>query len=704
MSWKSQFSARFSAKSFAPLPGVSSPCRAIALLVCLVCLVSPSWAQSLPDASAGDPGAGNGRLGGIENVFIIVMDGVRCKEAFDDPTHQYIPRIWNDLRPLGTIYTDFINAGQTATTAGHAAMVTGVTQHIPNTLLLGVTEIEILQQDPSIFQYYRSQLGIPQNKTWLINGKGPMIENVGICHHPLYGDDFSPSVSFTEKTTDSATWTEVESVIDTYHPSLTMINLKDVDEAGHARVWQDYVDAIVDADTIVYDICQKILNDPHYQNNTVIFITSDHGRHLDNVSTAWRDHGCACQGCRRIPFLAIGPGIKVDTVIESDEGRLCDLAPTVAYLLDFDARFSQGRILREIFETPPPAESNAMSHPAVAYASGKIHVACCRHIGRDSQIIYANSSNNGQSWNNATVLSPGKNHNLQPSITTLNDRVAVSWSEYQADGSYGGIVRVSTNSGSSWGQKISLPGNKPRQEDLNTDITPLKNWWGTYYFYTVWTEQEYEIGYLNIAEIKNSYVSDSDSFTSDLMDHPRCASSSDDIHVVYEQIDTDYHNWDIWYCRYDGSSWKTPMRLCQTDDDSLAPDVAADDSDDVYVVWAEEKDGKFEIRFRKSTNNGSSWSSYTVISQSSEGAWRPRISSGGGTLAVVWEGVEAGNSVLFRRKSTNDGDSWRSVKTITSNSLDSFLPAQTVNSNEVLHAFWMDGSWPTAIGFTDIQL
>lgn len=34
-----------------------------------------------------------------ENVFIVVIDGIRDTEAFDDTSHAHIPNLWNNLRP-----------------------------------------------------------------------------------------------------------------------------------------------------------------------------------------------------------------------------------------------------------------------------------------------------------------------------------------------------------------------------------------------------------------------------------------------------------------------------------------------------------------------------------------------------------------------------------------------------------------------------
>ena len=68
----------------------------------------------------------------VENVFLIVIDGLRNSEAFKDPTHKYIPRIWNDLKPLGTTYLNFFSLGRTDTTPGHYAMASGSSGMLPS--------------------------------------------------------------------------------------------------------------------------------------------------------------------------------------------------------------------------------------------------------------------------------------------------------------------------------------------------------------------------------------------------------------------------------------------------------------------------------------------------------------------------------------------------------------------------------------------
>src|SRR5438046_9901096 len=67
-----------------------------------------------------------------ENVIIAVMDGTHYDRTFGDPEHRLIPHLWNDLRPLGTSYTNFYNNSVPITKAGHSNIMTGNWQYNRN--------------------------------------------------------------------------------------------------------------------------------------------------------------------------------------------------------------------------------------------------------------------------------------------------------------------------------------------------------------------------------------------------------------------------------------------------------------------------------------------------------------------------------------------------------------------------------------------
>jgi hypothetical protein len=121
-----------------------------------------------------------------ENVIILVIDGLRNEEAFDDPLHQYIPHIWNDMRPQGTIYTQFYLTNWPFTTSGHMSIVTGARSNLP--LSIGSVSNNSREHNPTIFEAYRKVFGLPGNETWIISGKN-QLSTCDYSIHPSWGDE-----------------------------------------------------------------------------------------------------------------------------------------------------------------------------------------------------------------------------------------------------------------------------------------------------------------------------------------------------------------------------------------------------------------------------------------------------------------------------------------------------------------------------------
>ena len=282
-----------------------------------------------------------------KNVFLVVMDGVRYSETFGDPTHQFIPHIWNDLRPLGTIYTNFRNDFITVTVPGHTAMLTGVWQNIKN----DGTE---RPHHPTVFEYYRKETGAPINKTWVVVQHMNLIRT-DYSDHPDYGERYKARIDSPglhkpgelEHAGDVATLDILEAVMRRDHPSLVMVNFGMTDSMGHSGSWSAYTNAIRDADMLIYYLWLKIQNDPVYKEKTTIFITNDHGRHLDGIKTGFQAHGDDCEGCRHVMMLVIGPDTEVNTVVDATR-QLIDVAPTIGALMGFGTPLAKGNVMSEM--------------------------------------------------------------------------------------------------------------------------------------------------------------------------------------------------------------------------------------------------------------------------------------------------------------------------------------------------------------------
>jgi hypothetical protein len=166
-----------------------------------------------------------------------------------------------------------------------------------------------------------------------------------------YGKSYESTIVEADNYNDIAVIDSVKKNLSLYHPKLTLVNLSQVDRKGHDKIWDEYLSAIKQADSLVYDLWNFIQSDPIYKNKTTLIITNDHGRH----TTDFTAHGDNCEGCSHVMGLMIGPETPINEV-DTTRRRLIDIAPTVASLLNFKTPLSEGERI-DIFQKPTAVSS-----------------------------------------------------------------------------------------------------------------------------------------------------------------------------------------------------------------------------------------------------------------------------------------------------------------------------------------------------------
>lgn len=291
-------------------------------------------ATSGPPAVSLDP-ADNG-----PKVILFVIDGPRYTEVFGDTAGGFanIPDLWNELRPQGTLLTNFRNQGETKTMPGHSSILSGTWQNIAN----DGTE---RPHSPTLFEYYRKALGAPQSEVYLIAGKDKLA-TTAYSDHPEYGAAYGASVITGGY--DLAIRDSLYAVLGREKPRLVMACFSEVDWQGHSNVWEDYIAAIANVDSLAAGTWEHLQSDPFYAGQTYLFITADHGRH----TTAFDSHGDACWGCRHLIFLALGPDVRAGHASNAMFTQR-DICRTVGGIFDIPVPYSEGNYLQDIFEMVP---------------------------------------------------------------------------------------------------------------------------------------------------------------------------------------------------------------------------------------------------------------------------------------------------------------------------------------------------------------
>lgn len=142
---------------------------------------------------------------------------------------------------------------------------------------------------------------------------------------------------------DSVTEQAINFITD-INPAFTFIHLDLVDKAGHAYGLKsdEYRSAVEKSDKLVGKIIRSVSMELP-EEEIVFIISSDHG-------FTGKHHGGFSPKTKRIPWMAIGAGVKSGKKIRSNI-KIFDTAPTIARILSLPVpKTWKGKVLDEIFD------------------------------------------------------------------------------------------------------------------------------------------------------------------------------------------------------------------------------------------------------------------------------------------------------------------------------------------------------------------
>jgi hypothetical protein len=332
-------------------------------------------------------------------VVVTFGGGARDEETFASEGQQYIPHMLSELIPQATFFTQVVNRGILGHYVGTASLATGCYETFNNFA-------PVSPHNPTIFEYYRRDRHRPASDAWVIapsNG----FNHIGESDHALYGkglgatvvlpkqmlSSLSPSGSSdfesllrdnyespvqvplsdqhaetvhelasimqlsvsdflaharTVSSPDELSLFIAQHVMRKFAPSLLWITLHDIDIA-HSGAYSLYTDAIVRSDRICAELWRSIQANPEYSGRTNLFILPDFGRDGDNEpgGNGFQHHRTGDPLSRTTWLMALGPGIRENVTVDRPVESV-DLVPTLARLLQCEARFSSGRLLQEV--------------------------------------------------------------------------------------------------------------------------------------------------------------------------------------------------------------------------------------------------------------------------------------------------------------------------------------------------------------------
>ncbi|TRZ72141.1 MAG: exo-alpha-sialidase, partial [Bacteroidetes bacterium] len=164
------------------------------------------------------------------------------------------------------------------------------------------------------------------------------------------------------------------------------------------------------------------------------------------------------------------------------------------------------------------------------------------------------------------------------------------------------------------------------------------------------------------------------------------------------------------------AQWAPDVRLTN---DPFSSNISVSNShciaasnDTLHVVWYDNRDGNFEIYYKRSTDGGATWESDTRMTTNSFLSYDPCIVLSGPVLHLFWGDSRDGNREIYYKRSLNGGNNWGADIRLTNAIRASESPSAAI-SDSVIHLTWYDerddpsGNWYTEIYYkrsTDLGL
>lgn len=135
-----------------------------------------------PASAPSSQGAGRRKL-----ILVVFGGGTRFSESAGDPEHRYIPRLWNEMAPRGTLFTNVRVEGTVVHTNCTASLLTGHSEYDAD------NDWSRPVDNPTLFEIYRKARGAPDTAAWAFV-YASILAKITESRAPGYGAGYAANV------------------------------------------------------------------------------------------------------------------------------------------------------------------------------------------------------------------------------------------------------------------------------------------------------------------------------------------------------------------------------------------------------------------------------------------------------------------------------------------------------------------------------
>jgi len=335
-------------------------------------------------------------------------------------------------------------------------------------------------------------------------------------------------------------------------------------------------------------------------------------------------------------------------------------------------------------------------HPTIATSGEYVYVVWDDDSGGNTEIYFRRSLDNGATWQVAKRLAYNAGNSINPRIAAYQANIYIVWYD-DSTGNNEIYFRRSTDHGATWQSTKRITYNAGISEYPR--IAAYQN-----NVYIVWeddTPGNDEVYFRRSADGGATWQTAKRlTVNSNYSGMPDIAADGSNIYALY--VDTAPGNSELYIKRSmdSGATWLAAQRLTNNSGFSMAQHIAAKGTN-VYIAWSDNSSGNSEVFFRKSTDYGATWQNAKRLTSNSGVSDCPVIAVSGVKIFVAWMDDTAGNYEVYFKKSANNGSTWQDYENLTNNKGAAYHPAIAVNSTNI-YVTW-DDDYQTP-GVSDIYL
>jgi hypothetical protein len=326
-----------------------------------------------------------------------------------------------------------------------------------------------------------------------------------------------------------------------------------------------------------------------------------------------------------------------------------------------------------------------------AGADGYVHAVWADNRDGNWEIYYKRSTDYGRTWGPDIRLTYDQNTSLHPAIAVLGTYIHIVW-EDDRSGNYEIYYKQSTDRGTTW-QPDTRITDAPYESFVPSiavsgsyiHIAWQDNRNGGAYYPEIYYKRSTNNGLTWEPDIRLTYADNHRSVPS------IAVSDNYYVHIVWHDYRGSNGNYEIYYRRSqdNGTSWDPEIRLTNATNDSWDPVIATSNTN-LHVVWMDNRDGIYKIYYKRSSDNGVSWSQDFPLITETPYASGPSIVAVDSNLHVVWKDTRDGNQEAYYKYSPDNGTTWGIDTRLTNAQGNIYSGVFIAVSGTCLHVIWAD--------------